>query len=206
MKRIPAGFLLACLIFPVLTPAVGSNAKIAPAARDGERAAVIALLRTEPENVNAKLPDGTSALHWAVRSDDLELVSLLVHAKADLNAADPHGITPLALACGNANVAIMRARLEIKDADSLEKLRSTPDRDGTLLDHSLILYDSSMSNGNQHDHLPVAVAGGASGKLRGDRHIVTPLHTPMSNLLLPILEKLGIEQSSFVASTGKLEI
>ncbi len=109
MKRIPAGFLLACFVFPVLTPAAGSDAKIAAAAHDGERAAVVALLRTEPENVNAKLPDGTSALHWAVRSDDLELVSLLIHAKADVNAADPHGITPLALACANANVAIVRA-------------------------------------------------------------------------------------------------
>ena len=90
----------------------------------------------------------------------------------------------------------------------LEKLRSTPDGDGTLLDHSLILYGSSMSNGNQHDHdpLPVVVAGGASGKLRGDRHIVNPPHTPMSNLLLAILDKLGVEQESFGDSTGKLEI
>ncbi len=90
----------------------------------------------------------------------------------------------------------------------LEKLRSTPDGDGTLLDHSLVLYGSSMSNGNQHDHdpLPVVVAGGASGKLRGDRHIVTPPHTPMSNLLLALLDKLGVEQSSFGDSTGKLEI
>lgn len=90
----------------------------------------------------------------------------------------------------------------------LEKLRSTPDGDGTLLDHALVLYGSSMSNGNQHDHdpLPVVVAGGASGKLKGDRHIVTPPHTPMSNLLLAILDKLGVEQSSFGDSTGKLEI
>lgn len=90
----------------------------------------------------------------------------------------------------------------------LEKLRSTPDGDGTLLDHSLILYGSSMSNGNQHDHdpLPVVVAGGASGRLKGDRHIVTPPHTPMSNLLLAILDKLGVEQDSFGDSTGKLEI
>lgn len=107
-KRKSVGFLLACMAAQ-LTPAVASEAQIAAAARDGERAAAIALLRTEPESVNAQLPDGTSALHWAVRSEDLELVSLLVHAKADVNAADPHGITPLALACANANVAITRA-------------------------------------------------------------------------------------------------
>lgn len=90
----------------------------------------------------------------------------------------------------------------------LEKLRATPDGDGTLLDHSLILYGSSMSNGNQHDHdpLPVLVAGGASGALRGDRHIVAAPHTPMSNLLLSILGKLGVEQNSFGDSNGTIEI
>ena len=79
---------------------------------------------------------------------------------------------------------------------------------GTLLDHSLILYGSSMSNGNQNDHdpLPVVVAGDASGKLRRDRHIVMPPHTPMSNLPLAILDKLGVEQNSFGDSTDKLEI
>ncbi len=90
----------------------------------------------------------------------------------------------------------------------LEKLRATPDGDGTLLDHSLILYGSSMSNGNQHDHdpLPVVVAGGASGNLRGDRHIIAAPHTPMSNLLLGILGKLGVPQNSFGDSTGTIEL
>jgi hypothetical protein len=90
----------------------------------------------------------------------------------------------------------------------IEKLSATKDGDGSLLDHSVILYGSSMSNGNQHDHdpLPVVIAGGASGKLQGDRHIVVPPHTPMSNLLLGVLDKLGIDQKSFGDSTGKLEI
>ena len=90
----------------------------------------------------------------------------------------------------------------------LEKLRATPDGDGTLLDHSLILYGSSMSNGNQHDHdpLPVVIAGGASGNLRGDRHIIAAPHTPMSNLLLSILGKLGVPQNSFGDSTGTIEL
>lgn len=90
----------------------------------------------------------------------------------------------------------------------IEKLHSTPDGDGTLLDHSLILYGSSMSNGNQHDHdpLPVVIAGGASGALRGDRHIIAAPHTPMSNLLLSILGKLGVQQNSFGDSTGTIEL
>jgi hypothetical protein len=90
----------------------------------------------------------------------------------------------------------------------LEKLRTTADGDGTLLDHSVVLYGSSMSNGNQHDHepLPVIVAGGASGQLKGDRHLVVPPHTPMSNLMLSLLDKLGVDQTSFGDSTAKLEI
>ncbi|MBV8842109.1 MAG: DUF1552 domain-containing protein, partial [Bryobacterales bacterium] len=90
----------------------------------------------------------------------------------------------------------------------LEKLRATPDGDGNLLDHSVVVYGSSMSNGNQHDHdpLPVVVAGGASGQLKGGRHLAFPAHTPMSNLLLAVLDKLGVHQDSFGDSTAKLEI
>jgi len=90
----------------------------------------------------------------------------------------------------------------------IDKLASTPDGDGSLLDHSMILYGSSMSNGNQHDHdpLPIVLVGGASGQLQGNRHIVAAAHTPMSNLLLSMLDKLGIHKDSFGDSTGKLEI
>jgi hypothetical protein len=90
----------------------------------------------------------------------------------------------------------------------LDKLKATPDGDGSLLDHSMVLYGSSMSNGNQHDHdpLPVILGGGASGQLRGGRHMQYATHTPMSNLLLSMLDKLGIDQASHGDSTGKLEI
>ena len=90
----------------------------------------------------------------------------------------------------------------------VEKLAKTPDGDGNLLDHSMLLYGSSMSNGNQHDHdpLPIVLVGGASGQLQGNRHIVTPAHTPMSNLLLTMLDKLGVRRDSFGDSTGRLEI
>jgi uncharacterized protein DUF1552 len=90
----------------------------------------------------------------------------------------------------------------------LEKLKATPDGDGTLLDHAVVLYGSSMSNGNQHDHdpLPILVAGGAAGQLKGGRHLVFPAHTPMSNLMLSLLDKLGAHQEQFGDSTGRLEI
>jgi hypothetical protein len=90
----------------------------------------------------------------------------------------------------------------------LEKLRSTPDGDGNLLDHSMILYGSSMSNPNEHNHfpLPLLVAGGACGKLEGGRHLKFPERTPMSNLLLGVLEKAGVERDSLGDSTGMLTI
>ena len=90
----------------------------------------------------------------------------------------------------------------------LDKLKSTPDGDGNLLDHSMVLYGSSMSNGNQHDHdpLPIVLAGGASGQLNGGRHMTYAPHTPMSNLLLSMLDKLGIQADKHGDSTGKLEI
>jgi hypothetical protein len=90
----------------------------------------------------------------------------------------------------------------------LEKLKSTPDGDGNLLDHSMVLYGSSMSNGNQHDHapLPLILAGGASGKLEGGRHLKSAAHTPASNLLLSMLNKLGVDAKAHGDSTGLLEI
>jgi uncharacterized protein DUF1552 len=90
----------------------------------------------------------------------------------------------------------------------IEKLSKTADGDGTLLDHSMLLYGSSMSNGNQHDHdpLPIVLVGSASGQLPGNRHIVTPAHTPMSNLLLTMLDKLGVHRDSLGDSTAKLTL
>jgi hypothetical protein len=91
-------------------------------------------------------------------------------------------------------------------AHMLERLRSTPDGDGNLLDHSLILYGSGMSNSNIHNHspLPIVLAGGAAGKLKGGRHLKYPEETPMSNLLLSILHKAGVEQETIGDSNGPL--
>ena len=90
----------------------------------------------------------------------------------------------------------------------LERLQATPDGDGTLLDHSLILYGSSLSDGNEHnfDPLPVVLAGGASGQLKGGRHIRHAPHTPMSNLLLAMLHKMGARVDAIGDSTEPLAI
>jgi hypothetical protein len=93
-------------------------------------------------------------------------------------------------------------------AHLLEKLRSTPDGDGNLLDHSMILLGSTMSNPNEHSHdpVPMLVAGGMSGALKGGRHLQFPERTPHANLLLSLINKAGIQMESFGNSTGMLEI
>jgi hypothetical protein len=93
-------------------------------------------------------------------------------------------------------------------AKFLGKLQSTKDGDGTLLDHSILLYGSNMSNSNAHNHFPLPnlVLGGGAGTLQGHRHLKFPDHTPMSNLLLAILDKAGIHQDTLGDSTGALSI
>jgi Protein of unknown function (DUF1552) len=88
----------------------------------------------------------------------------------------------------------------------INKLQSIKDGDGTLLDHTLMLYGSGMSNSNVHNHspLPILLAGGAAGTLKGNRHLQYPDETPMANLLLSILHKAGVEQQSIGDSTGPL--
>ena len=88
----------------------------------------------------------------------------------------------------------------------LDRLRATPDGDGTLLDHTLLLYGSGMGNGDAHEHTPVPalLAGGAWGQLAGGRHLQYAEETPMANLLLSILEKADIEVDGVGDSTGRL--
>jgi len=72
----------------------------------------------------------------------------------------------------------------------------------------MILYDSAMSNSNQHDHdpLPVVLVGGAAGQLKGGRHVKFAPHRPMSTLLLAIMDKFDVRGEKFGDSTGNLEI
>ena len=95
-----------------------------------------------------------------------------------------------------------------KFAYFVDRLKSTPDGDGTLLDHSLVLYGSSLSDGNQHNFspLPIVLAGTASGRLKGGRHLQFARDTHMSNLLLAMLNTLGVRADRFGDSTGMLEI
>ena len=91
-------------------------------------------------------------------------------------------------------------------ADFLMKLQATPEAGGTLLDHSLYLYGSGMGNPNLHDHknLPILVAGGAAGKMQGGRHIKLDQSTPLANLHLTLLDKVGVRLDKFADSEGQI--
>jgi hypothetical protein len=90
----------------------------------------------------------------------------------------------------------------------LDRLRSIPDGDGSLLDHSLLVYGSPLSDGNMHLYkdLPVLLVGGEATGLRGGRHLAYPENTPIANLYLTLLDKLGVHLESFGDSTGRLDL
>jgi hypothetical protein len=90
----------------------------------------------------------------------------------------------------------------------LEKLSSTPDGDGSLLDHTLLLYGAGLSNPNEHAHidLPLVLLGGANGQLKGGRHLQYSIDTPMTNLLLSMLDKVDVPVESLGDSTGRLDL
>ena len=89
----------------------------------------------------------------------------------------------------------------------LETLRTTPDGDGTLLDHSLTIFGSSLSESNLHTHadLPIVLAGNAGGRIKGNRHVVQAKETPLNNLFLNMFDAAGVpDVAGFGDSTGRL--
>jgi Protein of unknown function (DUF1552) len=92
-------------------------------------------------------------------------------------------------------------------AEFLNKLKATPEADGNLLDHSLLLYGSGMGDPDRHDHsdLPILLAGGAAGRMRGGRHVQFDQPMPLSNLHLTLLNQIGVPLERFADSTGKID-
>jgi hypothetical protein len=92
-------------------------------------------------------------------------------------------------------------------AEYLEKLRNTPDGEGSLLDHVILLYGAGISNSDRHTHgpLPTLLLGGGAGTLKGGRHLVYPEHTPLTNLQLTLLNKLGIPAEKLGDSNGQFK-
>lgn len=87
----------------------------------------------------------------------------------------------------------------------VQKLADTREANGTMLDNAILLYGSNMSNSNAHDHfpLPSAIVGTGGGRIRGGQHLVYPDYTPVSNLMLTLMDRIGVEMESFGDSTGR---
>ncbi len=123
-----------------------------------------------------------------------------------LNCLDPHHALshhrnePLLMAA-NARLQMYHYSLFGK---FVEKLSTTPDGDGTLLDHALLMYGSGMSDSNLHSHhdIPLVVVGGGGGTVKGNRHLAYPRLTPVANLHVALAQKMGLDISSFGDSNG----
>lgn len=147
---------------------------------------------------------------------DMTRVSTMVVARegsvrtyGEIGIPDPHH--PLSHHRGNPEWIEKLARINRYHIELfgyfLQKMDSIQDGDGTLLDHSMIVYGSAISDGNQHSHnnLPALLAGGGSGCLKPGRHIVYKPETPMANLYLTLLDRVGVKPEAIGDSTGKLE-
>ena len=90
-------------------------------------------------------------------------------------------------------------------AKFVAKLAAMPNGDGSMLDHSILLYGSNMSNSNLHNNypLPSALVGGGWGKLKGNQHLKYPDHTPLANLLLTMLDRAGVPEEAIGDSNAK---
>ncbi|MCH2593145.1 MAG: DUF1552 domain-containing protein [Pedosphaera sp.] len=127
----------------------------------------------------------------------------------EIGVPDPHH--PLSHHGNNPEKVALMAKINSFHvslfAEFVLKLKKTTDGNGSLLDHSLYLYGSGMGNPNVHDHtnLPTIVAGGGAGKMRGGRHIQYDKPTPLANLHLSLLNKVGVPMESFADSTGTVD-
>ncbi len=156
-------------------------------------------------------------LQWlAFRADVTRVVTFMLGRELNFRTYPEIGITEghhgLSHHQDNPNQLAKYARLNTYQTELfswfLDKLQSTPEGDGTLLDHSMFLYGASLSNPNLHAHydLPLALVGGAAGRLKGGRHLVFRAETPMTNLLLSMLEKVGVRTETLGDSTGRIQI
>ena len=156
-------------------------------------------------------------LQWlAFRADTTRVVTFMLGRELNFRTYPEIGITEghhgLSHHQDNPTQLAKYARLNTYQTELfawfLDKLKSTQEGDGTLLDHSMFLYGAALSNPNLHAHydLPLAVVGGGAGTLKGGRHLVYRNETPMTNLLLSMLDKVGVPAEKLGDSTGRLPI
>ena len=152
----------------------------------------------------------------AYRADLTRVVSFMMAAEGTNQTYEPHRrprLVPPRLPSRKRSrtdrelVKIQTWHVE-RFAEFLGKLAAIPDGEGTLLDNSMFLYGSNMSNSDTHTShpLPTLLIGGGGGKLSGGRHIALPQPTPIANLHLTLLDKVGVERKSFGDSTGTIPL
>jgi hypothetical protein len=125
--------------------------------------------------------------------------------KSPFHGLSHHGENPKTI----EEFAKLNAYHVSKAAYFVDKLKNTPDGDGSLLDHSLVLYGSPIGDSNVHDHkhLPLFLAGKANGQLKGNLHFRAPEGTPMANVLLKLLHKLGVDDVTSIGdSNGEVSL
>lgn len=152
----------------------------------------------------------------AFQSDLTRVTSMVIGREGSVRTYDEIGVPePHHPLSHHRNVAESLAKLTKINTFHMElfakfiaKLKSIPDGDGTLLDRSVILYGCGIADSNRHTHekLPVVVVGGANGGLNTGRHIATKEDTPVANLFLSLMDRMGVQKTSFGDSTGKLEV
>jgi hypothetical protein len=152
----------------------------------------------------------------AFQADKTRVITFLVaheqstRAYPEIGIPDPHH--PLTHHSGDQEKIAKVVQIQTYHAKMfayfLEKMRSTPDGDGSLLDHMMIVYGGSISDANVHKHedLPILLVGGGDGSIKGGRHLRYPKDTPVSNLFLTLLDKMGAPTENFGDSTGKADL
>jgi hypothetical protein len=163
-------------------------------------------LPTRPDEIPESFEDYVTLMFdlqvLAYQADITRVITLLMGRETSPRTFEQIGVPEQHHSCSHHidNPDLMARKAKIDQyhialfGQFLQKLQATPDGDGNLLDHSMILYGGGLGNGNLHDHvnLPVVVAGGGAGTLRGGEHISYPDNTPMANLLLAMLDKAGV--------------
>lgn len=149
----------------------------------------------------------------AFRANMTRIVSFMMAAEVSNQAYTHIGISdafhPLSHHQNNAGKLERLARVQAYNTQAfarfVKQLAETSDGDGNMLDNSTILFGSNMSNSNLHDHfpLPTAIVGRGAGTIKGRQHLRYPDHSPLANLHLTLLNRVGIPMDSFGDSTGE---
>jgi hypothetical protein len=151
----------------------------------------------------------------AFQSDLTRIVTLVIGREGsnrvypEIGISDPHH--PLTHHRNNPEWIEKVTRINTLHAELfaylLQRLKSTTEENGSLLDHSMLIYGSGLSDGNSHSHeaLPVLLAGRGGGSLKPGRHVIATAATPITNLYLSVLDRLGVHEENLGDSTGRLD-